>query len=535
MPPLRRLLGFLLFLLTLAGPSLHAAEGARIALVIGNSAYRSGALANPKNDAVAIAEAMRRQGFTVHLHTDASKAEIDRLLRQLSSQSDQAAVVALFYAGHGVQVNGFNYLVPVDASPQNERDLKRDLVKLDDIIDDMGNARVKLVFFDACRDNPLARSFSRGASRGLAAPVEASGTLISFATKHGNVALDGEGRHSPYTEALLHEIREADGIEIEQLLRRIQQRVKKSTQGQQEPWRYGSLDGDFFLRPSRPAPASASRPSGYAQPVDPTAIDLSFWDSIKNSPQATDYELYLEQFPEGRFAKLAQARLRQYRGVAATPQPLPPLQQAAPAQHPTQPARPAVGARWEYEIFDLYRNAAIGKYETTVSAVLADEIDETLSSNGQKIAQRRVSGQTANSIHVFRSPSTPEVLISELNPFLGNSNELRTGQLHSGDFSFAGTQCTGSAKIGERETIKVPAGSFLATPVRVDCSYKGVGSSAVSAGATYSMRLLLTAWYAPEVGRVVRIDKEIPKVFNSGGDRESYRLLSYQISPETSR
>lgn len=533
MPPLRRLLDFLLFLLILAGPSLHAAEGARIALVIGNSAYRSGALANPKNDAVAIAEAMRRQGFTVHLHTDAGKAEIDRLLRQLSSQSDQAAVVALFYAGHGVQVNGFNYLVPVDASPQNERDLKRDLVKLDDIIDDMGNARVKLVFFDACRDNPLARSFSRGASRGLAAPVEASGTLISFATKHGNVALDGEGRHSPYTEALLHEIREADGIEIEQLLRRIQQRVKKSTHGQQEPWRYGSLDGDFFLRPGRPAPASANLPAGYAQPVDPTAIDLSFWDSIKNSQQATDYELYLEQFPSGRFAKLAQARVRQYQIAAPTPATVPPSPATAattglPA---SQRPRPAVGQRWEYEIFDLYRNAAIGQYEATVTAVRPDEIDETLSSNGQKIAERRLSGQETNAIHVFRSPSAPEALISELNPFLGGSNELLAGKLHSGDFSFAGTQCSGSASVGERETIKVPAGSFAATPVRIDCSYKGVGSSSVSAGATYSMRLLLTAWYAPEVGRVVRIDKEIPKVFNAGGDRESYRLLRYRASP----
>lgn len=534
MPPLRRLVGLFLLLFVLAAPSPYAAEGARIALVIGNSAYRSGALANPKNDAQAIAEAMRRQGFTVHLKIDAGKADIDRLLRQLSSQSDQAAVVALFYAGHGVQVNGFNYLVPVDASPQSERDLKRDLVKLDDIIDDMGSARVKLVFFDACRDNPLARSFSRGASRGLAAPVEASGTLISFATKHGNVALDGEGRHSPYTEALLHEIREADGIEIEQLLRRIQQRVKKSTHGQQEPWRYGSLDGDFFLRPGRPASANASIPISYAQPVDPTAIDLSFWDSIKNSQQATDYELYLEQFPSGRFAKLAQARLRQYQIAAPAPATVPPPP-AATGLPASQRTRPAVGQRWEYEIVDLYRNAAIGQYEATVTGVRPDEIDETLSSNGQKIAERRLSSRSTNSIHVFRSPSAPEALISELNPFLGGSNELPVGKLYTGDFSFAGTQCSGSASVGERETIKVPAGSFSATPVRVDCSYKGVGSSAVSAGATFGMRLLLTAWYAPEVDRVIRIDKEIPKVFNSGGDRESYRLLRYQGSPEPLR
>jgi uncharacterized caspase-like protein len=228
--------------------SAAAAKGNRVALVIGNSAYPAGALANPKNDATAIATALKKLDFDVNLVINANKSALDNAFKQFSNKSEKADVALLFYAGHGVQVNGNNYIVPLDANPQNERDLKREMVKMDDVIDDMGSAKIKLIFFDACRDNPLSRSFSRGGSRGMAAPVEATGTLISFATKHGNTASDGDGRHSPYTQALLEEMERPTGIEIEQMLRKVQQGVKKTTQGQQEPWRYGSLDGDFYFK-----------------------------------------------------------------------------------------------------------------------------------------------------------------------------------------------------------------------------------------------------------------------------------------------
>jgi hypothetical protein len=227
-------------------------RGPRIAVVIGNAKYPSGSLANPRNDATAMAEALTLLGFQVDLKLDATKADIDAIFRRFSARADSAAVAALFYAGHGIQVAGSNYIVPIDANPRHERDLKRDMVKMDDVIDDMGAARVKLVFFDACRDNPLARSFSRGSARGMAAPVEATGTLISFATKHGNTAADGEGLHSPYATALLSALKNPAGVEIEQMLRGVQQSVKQATNGQQEPWRYGSLDGDFLLQAARP-------------------------------------------------------------------------------------------------------------------------------------------------------------------------------------------------------------------------------------------------------------------------------------------
>ena len=231
-------------------------KGGRIAIVIGNSNYPSGALTNPKNDATAMAAALKKLGFDVELKLDATKSDIDGMLRRFSSKAEKAGVAALFYAGHGIQVGGSNFLVPVDAMPRNEKDLKRDMVKMDDVIDDMGDAKIKLVFFDACRDNPLSRSFSRGGSRGMAAPAEATGTLISFATKHGNTAADGDTNHSPYTNALLAALETSSGVEIEQLLRKVQQGVKAETKGQQEPWRYGSLDGDFYFKAAEPSESS---------------------------------------------------------------------------------------------------------------------------------------------------------------------------------------------------------------------------------------------------------------------------------------
>jgi uncharacterized caspase-like protein len=269
------------------GPLAFSAEAkgaggdSRVALVIGNTAYPSGALANPKNDANAVAAALKKMGFDVELKLNASKADIDSLLSRFSVKADKAGVAMVFYAGHGIQVGGINYIVPIDAAPQSERDLKRQMVKMDDVIEDMGSAKVRLVFFDACRDNPITRSFSRGGTRGMAPPVEATGTLISFSTKHGNTALDGEGQHSPYTQALLSELNSSEGIEIEQMLRRVQQGVRKATNGQQEPWRYGSLDGDFYFKAANPVDNSKAQQE---------LVERAVQESIKRSNEKSALE-----------------------------------------------------------------------------------------------------------------------------------------------------------------------------------------------------------------------------------------------------
>lgn len=293
----------------------------RVALVVGISAYPASALENPLHDATAIYAALKRLGFETEIALDSTKVQLDAALRRFGNRAEKAEVAALFYAGHGIQVNGTNYLVPIDAKPQSERDLKRDMIRLDDIIEDMGQARIKLVFFDACRDNPLARSFSRGAARGLAAPTEASGTLISFATKHGNFAADGEGKNSPYSQALLAELANPAGVEIEILIKNVSRAVKQKTRGQQEPWKYGSLDADFYFIFDGPGTVNVQQVM-----ADP---ETETWKAAESGNTEEAYQAYLDAYPKGRYivaAKIKMMGLKSIRPGAVSAAPtIPPI------------------------------------------------------------------------------------------------------------------------------------------------------------------------------------------------------------------
>lgn len=298
-------------------PQATAAES-RVALVIGNSAYQNTpALPNPKRDAQAVGEALKRVGFDVDLRIDVTKATMDQALRRFGDRLEHAQVALFYYAGHGLQFNGVNYLVPIDAKLVKERDLNYEAVDLNQVLKEMeAERRVNLVFLDACRDNPLSRTLARslGAKRALVgqglAPVDAAvGTLISYATKDGAVAADGEGEHSPYTQAMLSYL-ERPGLEIGLLVRRVREDVMKATAGSQVPWDYGSLVGEFYFLP--PALAAGSPPSLPAAPVttvDAMAIELSFWDSIKSTSNPELLREYLSQYPQGKFAKIAKLRL----------------------------------------------------------------------------------------------------------------------------------------------------------------------------------------------------------------------------------
>jgi hypothetical protein len=256
---------------TVAPPSAPAAPSAAAlpqaqkihALVIGNGAYATAQLPNPRNDATAIAERFRAFGFAVTLVLDANRTQLVKALAQFGTQARGADVGIVFYAGHGIQVGGANYLIPVDLdlSGQREVSISLDAVSLDSILSEHLPGRSKLVFLDACRDNPLARSmaYARGGAVGLAPVQTASGTLISYATRDGGTAADGSGRNSPYTSALLAHLDAPDDIAL--VLRRVRRQVLESTRGRQEPWEYGSLVGDALVlsnaavRPPAPVPA----------------------------------------------------------------------------------------------------------------------------------------------------------------------------------------------------------------------------------------------------------------------------------------
>lgn len=242
----------LVLLVSALGP---ASAEKRVALVIGNSAYDNTApLKNPSNDATDIAETLRALDFEVIDGTDLSKREMEKRIRAFADKLVGADVGLFFYAGHGLQVDGRNYLAPVNATLKSDTDLDFEAIELNLVLKQLErNSRVSIVFLDACRDNPLARNLavasrSTNVGRGLAQVDKAVGMMIAFATQPGNVALDGEGRNSPFTEALLEHI-SSEGASINDVMINVRRDVLDKTNGKQIPWENSSLTGQFYFKP----------------------------------------------------------------------------------------------------------------------------------------------------------------------------------------------------------------------------------------------------------------------------------------------
>ena len=267
--------------LVLAIPSALAET--RVALVVGNSAYRAAtSLANPTNDARDISAALKAAGFTVIQTLDADRRQFDGALRAFTDQLAKADVAVFFYAGHGLQVGQQNYLVPIDAKLERERDLEFEAVQLDFVLRQLEidrEGKTTIVFLDACRDNPFARNLARsmgtrGASvgRGLAAAATGLGTFIAYSTQPGNVAVDGDGRNSPFTAALVRQLG-SKGQNLPSAMIEVRKAVVANTSGKQVPWDHSAMTGDFFFVPGASAPAQgvvATAPSGTS--VDVVAL-----------------------------------------------------------------------------------------------------------------------------------------------------------------------------------------------------------------------------------------------------------------------
>lgn len=298
----------------------------RVALVIGNSAYtHTPTLANPKNDAGDVAAALTSFGFEVVEGYDLDKAGFDRTVRAFAVALQGAEVGVFFYAGHGVQVHGQNYLVPIDAELSAAAALDFEMVRLDLIQRTMEtHARTNILFLDACRDNPLARNLARsmgtrsaGIGRGLATVEAGVGTLISFSTQPGNVALDGGSRNSPFASALVRNMR-ASSDDLSALLIAVRNDVMKATGNKQIPWEHSSLTGRFYFKAAAQAPAAL--PSAPGATRDEAA---DAWAAAKESTSPAVLQAYITRFGSSFYAELARERLRslQSQQAAATPSP----------------------------------------------------------------------------------------------------------------------------------------------------------------------------------------------------------------------
>jgi uncharacterized caspase-like protein len=273
----------LLFFLLVVGTSIFASAQAaerRAALVVGVSNYKHApVLANTLNDARAIAKSLGRLGFDVELAVDPDRSSLEAAIRRLGQRAQLTDATLFYYAGHALEVNGQNLLVPASADIQSAQDLRFETVDLDLVLDGVsGSSRVSILLMDSCRDNPFTKKLvigSRSTSRsGLGAVDSSIGTLIAFATAPGKVAEDGEKAHSPFTQALLDNI-EQPGVEVRRMMSNVRREVRELTGGRQVPWENSALEGDFYFKAPIPSPQPTDNPSTQSQTAVPHPVSLA--------------------------------------------------------------------------------------------------------------------------------------------------------------------------------------------------------------------------------------------------------------------
>lgn len=282
-----------------------AAAEKRVALVIGNAAYPGAPLANPANDARDMAKALRRLGFDVIEKTDVTQKEMNRAITQFGERLRSDTVALFFYAGHGMQVKGKNYLIPVDAQIKSEASARAESVDVDTVMDQLSVSPLNIVILDACRNNPFERRF-RSIGGGLAQMDAPKGSLIAYATAPGKVASDGSGRNGLYTQELLRHI-QTPGLPLEAVFKRVRNSVMASSGEAQTPWESSSLTGDFYFAGAAAAPAAAV-PAPAALPAPERDAENDLWAAVEKGNSADDYAAYLSQYPAGKYAVLARSR-----------------------------------------------------------------------------------------------------------------------------------------------------------------------------------------------------------------------------------
>jgi hypothetical protein len=346
----------LLACVALPAAAVAASEETRVALVIGNGAYRTAPLANPVRDAQTMAQALRTMGFTVIEREDVGKVEFEQLVAQARQLLDgKHGVGMLYFAGHGMQLDWRNYMIPVDARLATRADVPEQAVAVDAVVDAFRSAgtRANIVVLDACRDNP----FGAAAGKGLAAVEAPSGSVFAYATAPGSVAADGDpgSGNGLYTQFLVREMARP-GARIEDVFKRVRFQVRQLSRGRQIPWESTSLEGDFFFRP-----LAAGEARGADSGEQALRQELADWKQIQNSIDPDDVYRFLVAHPSGSLSEVALARLER-------------LDKAPPpaAVGATTGRRYRLGDVYEFVQKDFVTGEQVRRYRWKVTAIEGD-------------------------------------------------------------------------------------------------------------------------------------------------------------------
>ena len=548
----------------------------RFALVIGNGAYKEGPLANPVNDAHAIALALKESGFTVISRENIDQRGMLAALREFGDKLRAGGTGLFYYAGHGMQIKGRNYLIPVGASIDREDEVAYSAVDAQAVLDKMeaaGNV-ANIMILDACRNNPFTRS-TRSGQAGLAQMDAPVGTLVAYATSPGAVASDGSGANGLYTQHLLTAIRQP-GSKVEDVFKRVRANVRRDSQGKQVPWESTSLEGDFYFRGG---PASAA-------PADPAQeAEAALWNAVKDSKLPLELRVYLSRYPIGKFASTALARLDQLQ-LAATEQANAEASRKAAAERvatearkkeaadralaeaneqaalqlaidkrtaellasvaskpgaaqpdakvPAKPARPTavsnkagftVGDRWRYQMVDKWKKEVVSNWSRQVNGFNSDGSiklnDGAVEWNGD--------GAT-KSIHsasgVLREFSPAEKwLPSTLQ--LGFSEPVTHKVVWRNADGTNGTEeREATLKVLAKERVKVPAGEFEAWKIEISGYANGTN---LSTHAPYVSKFINTVWYVPALKNYVANDLEWRDQRGKLNYFERHELTSFSV------
>jgi uncharacterized caspase-like protein len=307
-------------LLCLPLDAAQAQARKRVALLVGNGAYASATtLGNPRNDVRLVAEAAKKAGFeTVTIRQDLGMAAFQQALRDFRTLADGAEVAMVYYAGHGMEGNGRNWLIPVDAGLASDRDLPYEAINLDQVMEAIEGATLRMVVLDACRNNPFGRGWrggTRAVSRGLGG-VEADDVLVIYAAAPGQVAADGEGGNSPFATALASRLAEP-GLPVQMLGGAVRDDVLAATGGGQRPFVSASITGKAYYLVRADAGGTSAPPASPAPLADAQALDLATWQGALAANSAAAFEDYLRNQPRGRFRVQAEQNLARFSADAA--------------------------------------------------------------------------------------------------------------------------------------------------------------------------------------------------------------------------